>query len=68
MQPKCCGIGVLLYLQIHENSGHPLTTVLGVELIKEIVKVRFVLLTNFIVQDLESLSMFYKPAKINIIK
>jgi hypothetical protein len=58
----------VIYLQIHEDSGHPLTTILGVELIKEIVKVRFVLLPNFIVKDLESLSIFCKPAWINIIK
>jgi hypothetical protein len=46
-----------IVLQIHENSSNPLPSILGVELIKEVIKVRFVFLPHFIVENLNSLSM-----------
>jgi hypothetical protein len=44
-------------LQIHKKSSNPLPPILGIELIKEIIKVRFVFLPYFIVQNLKSLSV-----------
>lgn len=46
-----------IVLQIHKNSSNPLAPILGVELIKEVIKVRFVFLPHFIVENLKSLSM-----------
>ena len=47
----------VLYIQVHEKSSYPLTTIFGVERIIKVVKVSLVFLPNFIVENLESLAM-----------
>jgi hypothetical protein len=51
-----------MHLQIHQKSSYPLTTILCVKLIKKIIKVRLILLPDFIMQHLESLTMICKAA------
>lgn len=49
-----------IYIQVHENSSYPLTTILSVEFVVKIIKVRFVFLTSLIVEDLKAFAMFCK--------
>lgn len=46
-------------LQIHKKGSRPLASVLRIELIKEIIKVRLVLLPDFIMENLKSFSMLW---------
>ena len=45
-------------LQVHEESSHPLTAVLGVKFVLEVVKVGLILLTNIVVEDLQAFPVF----------
>jgi hypothetical protein len=45
---------MLCHSQIHKNCSHALTPIFSVELIKEVVKMRLIFLSNFIVEYLKS--------------
>ena len=47
-------------LQIHQKSGNPLASILGVVLIKEVIKMSIIFLSNFIMENLKSFSMLWK--------
>jgi hypothetical protein len=53
----------LRYIQIHKKSSYTLASIFGVEIIIEGIKVRFILLSSFIVENLKTLSMLYKFMK-----
>jgi hypothetical protein len=44
--------------QVHKNSGNPMTTTLQVNLVSKIIEVGIILLTNFIMQNLNRLGIF----------
>lgn len=44
-------------LQIHKHRCYTLTSIFCIEVIKEIIKMRFVFLSHFIMKNLKSFSM-----------
>jgi hypothetical protein len=44
--------------QVHKNSGNPMTATLQVNLVSKIIEVGIILLTNFIMQNLNRLGIF----------
>ena len=51
--PECKNI----FLQIHQQCCNALSTITGVEVIMEIISVRFIFLTHLIMENLDSFTL-----------
>jgi hypothetical protein len=52
------------HLQVHENSGYALTPIFGVIIFHKVVKVRLILLPNFVVENLKPFAMLCTPCQL----
>lgn len=48
---------MILNSQVHKNSSYSLPPIFGVKFIKKVIKVWFILLSNFIMENLKPLTM-----------
>lgn len=56
------------FIQIHKNSSYALTPILSVQLIKEVIKVRIIFLTNFIMENLKALTILCETSSTKAVR